>query len=42
MTSGTNVWSVQIPVLVGNTTVTVRASDAAGNVSWRSVVIMRR
>ncbi len=40
--SGTNVWSAQIPVMVGNTTVTIRASDAAGNISWRSAVIMRR
>lgn len=40
--SGTKVWSAIVPVLVGNNTVTVRASDAAGNISWRTVVIMRR
>jgi hypothetical protein len=40
--SGTQVWSAVVPVLVGNNTVTVRASDAAGNISWRSVVIIRR
>jgi hypothetical protein len=40
--TGTNVWSAQIPVLVGNNSVTIHASDAAGNISWRSIVIMRR
>ena len=39
--SGTTVWSAAIPLLVGNNSVTVRASDAAGNIGWRSVVITR-
>ena len=39
--SGTTAWSAAIPLLVGNNTVTVRATDAAGNVGWRSVVITR-
>ena len=40
--SGTTAWSAAIPLLIGNNSVTVRAYDAAGNVSWRSVVISRR
>jgi len=40
--SGTTSWSAAIPLLVGNNSVTVRASDAAGNVGWRSVVITRQ
>lgn len=39
--AGTAAWSAVIPLLVGNNSVTVRASDAAGNVGWRSVVITR-
>lgn len=40
--SGTGPWSASIPLLVGSNTVTIRASDAAGNVAWRSVVVTRR
>jgi Matrixin/Glucodextranase, domain B len=40
--SGTTVWSAGIPLLVGTNVVTVRAYDAAGNVSWRSVTVVRR
>jgi hypothetical protein len=40
--SGTTSWSAAVPLLVGNNSVTVRASDAAGNVGWRSVVITRQ
>ena len=40
--SGTATWSASIPLLVGNNTVTIRAYDAAGNSSWRSLVIARR
>jgi len=40
--TGTNQWSTApIPLLVGSNTVTIRASDAAGNVGWRSVVVKR-
>ncbi len=39
--SGTSNWSASIPVLVGTNTVTIRATDAAGNAAWRSVVVSR-
>ena len=39
--TGTTAWSAAIPLLVGNNSVTVRATDAAGNAGWRSVVITR-
>jgi len=39
--SGTTTWSAAIPLIVGNNSVTVRATDAAGNIAWRSVVIAR-
>jgi len=39
--SGTVAWSAAIPLIVGNNSVTVRATDAAGNIGWRSVVIAR-
>lgn len=38
--TGTKNWSVPaIPLLVGINTVTIRAFDAAGNSSWRSVMV---
>jgi hypothetical protein len=40
--SGTTQWSASVPLLVGSNTVTVRASDAAGNIGWRSVVVTRQ
>jgi hypothetical protein len=39
--SGTTNWSTTIPLLVGSNVVTIRAYDAAGNNSWRSVVVTR-
>jgi hypothetical protein len=40
--SGTNNWSTpQIPLLAGSNIVTIRAYDAAGNSSWRSLVVSR-
>jgi Matrixin/Glucodextranase, domain B len=39
--TGTPKWSASIPLLVGNNSVTIRATDAAGNVGWRSIVIAR-
>jgi hypothetical protein len=39
--TGTNSWSATVTVLIGNTTITVRATDFSGNVSWRTVVVMR-
>lgn len=40
--SGSTSWSADVPLYVGNTVVTVRAYDAAGNSSWRAVTIVRR
>jgi len=39
--SGTSTWSASIPLLVGSNVITIRAYDAAGNSSWRSVVVTR-
>jgi hypothetical protein len=39
--SGTSNWSATVPLLVGNTTVTVRAFDAAGNSGWRAITVVR-
>jgi hypothetical protein len=39
--SGTAQWSATVPLLVGSNTVTVKASDAAGNSGWRTVVVAR-
>ncbi len=40
--SGTNQWTASaIPLLVGDNTVVVRAYDAAGNSSWRSLLVIR-
>jgi hypothetical protein len=35
-------WSATVPLLVGSNTVTIRASDAAGNVGWRTAVVTRQ
>ncbi len=41
--TGTAVWSTTaIPLMIGTTTITVRAFDAAGNSGWRSVSVTRR
>jgi hypothetical protein len=40
--SGTTAWTATIPLLVGFNQVIIRATDTAGNVSWRSVVVARR
>jgi hypothetical protein len=39
--SGTTQWTASIPLLVGSNTITIRAYDAAGNMSWRSLVASR-
>lgn len=40
--SGTNNWVTPvIPLYVGATTITIRAGDAAGNTSWRSISVTR-
>jgi hypothetical protein len=40
--AGTTSWSASIPLYVGNTVVTVRAYDAAGNSGWRAITVTRR
>ena len=40
---GTENWTTPpIPLLIGDNTIIIRASDAAGNSSWRSAVVTRR
>jgi hypothetical protein len=39
--TGTTLWSATVPLLVGSTTVTVRAYDAAGNSAWRAITVVR-
>jgi hypothetical protein len=39
--SGTAVWSASVPLLVGNTVITIRAYDAAGNSAWRAITVVR-
>ena len=39
--TGTTTWTATVPLVVGLNTVIIRASDAAGNVAWRSVVVSR-
>ncbi len=40
--SGTTTWSFELPLKVGDNQVIVRASDAAGNTGWRSLMVTRR
>ena len=41
--SGTTAWTTEaIPLLKGYNTITIRAFDAAGNMSWRSVGVTRQ
>ena len=40
--SGTTNWkTASIPLLVGSNTITIRATDAAGNIAWRSANVTR-
>ena len=40
---GTANWSTPaIPLYIGSTTIIIRASDAAGNTSWRSLIVARK
>ncbi len=39
--NGTAAWSAVVPLLVGDTVVTVRAYDAAGNSAWRALTVVR-
>jgi len=38
--TGTTNWSAVVPLLQGDNTVTIRAYDAAGNSSWRSLTVV--
>jgi hypothetical protein len=40
--TGTNFWSVEVPVSLGTNAITIRAFDSAGNSSWRAVTVVRR
>jgi len=40
--SGTTSWSANVPLLVGNTVITVRAYDTSGNSAWRSLTVVRQ
>lgn len=42
LATGTTSWSFQLPLNVGDNHVIVKAADAAGNTSWRSLLITRR
>ncbi|HTQ53530.1 MAG TPA: matrixin family metalloprotease [Bryobacteraceae bacterium] len=39
--AGTVSWSASVPLLVGNTIVTVRAYDSAGDSAWRAITVVR-
>lgn len=39
---GATSWRAEIPLLRGYNTVTIRATDGAGNTAWRSVLVIRR
>ncbi len=39
--TGTTSWSAVVPLYIGNTTVTIKAYDAAGNSAWRSLSVVR-
>jgi len=41
-TGGENWTTPPIPLYIGTTAITIRASDAAGNTSWRSLTVTRR
>jgi hypothetical protein len=41
--TGTRLWAADsIPLLRGTNLIMIRATDAAGNTAWRSLVITRR
>ena len=41
--TGTTMWAAKdIPLLVGNNVITVKAFDAAGNYAWRSLIVVRQ
>lgn len=40
--SGTTFWTATVPLQTGRNAITIRAFDAAGNSSWRSVTVVKR
>lgn len=42
MATGTGNWTASVPLLTGTNNLIVKAFDAAGNSSWRSVTVVRR
>jgi hypothetical protein len=40
--AGTTAWSATVPLYIGDTVITVRAYDGAGNSSWRALTVSRR
>ncbi len=40
--SGTSSWTFDVPLYVGDNAIVVRAADAGGNSTWRSLTITRR
>ena len=40
--TGTGTWTATIPVLTGTNNLILKAVDAAGNSSWRSITVVRR
>ncbi|BDC49696.1 hypothetical protein F183_A20120 [Bryobacterales bacterium F-183] len=40
--SGTTTWTTSVPLLIGMNNIIIRAADAAGNSSWRTVNVTRR
>jgi hypothetical protein len=39
---GTSSWTAEVPLLVGDNSIVIRARDAAGNTGWRSLLVIRR
>jgi hypothetical protein len=40
--NGTTSWRAEVTLVRGYNTVTIRATDGAGNTAWRSVLVIRR
>jgi hypothetical protein len=40
--TGTTNWTAQIPLQRGWNYITIRATDLAGNTTWRTILITRR
>jgi hypothetical protein len=42
LATGTTNWSANVPLLIGINSILIRVTDAAGNSSWRTVILTRR